>query len=70
MAPPELHKGNKRLSCVAKPPDVQTKRGKVPILESPGLLLGSEQGSLGFHVVFVLFNSLEKLLGRTRNSMR
>uniref|UniRef100_A0A674P1H0 Kinesin-like protein n=1 Tax=Takifugu rubripes TaxID=31033 RepID=A0A674P1H0_TAKRU len=28
VAPPELHKGNKRLSCVAKPPDVQTKRGK------------------------------------------
>ncbi|XP_056913919.1 kinesin-like protein KIF2C isoform X1 [Takifugu flavidus] len=28
VAPPELHKGNKRLSCVAKPLDMQTKRGK------------------------------------------
>lgn len=29
MAPVELNKGNKRLSCVIKPPDMQTKRGKV-----------------------------------------
>ncbi|XP_047444455.1 kinesin-like protein KIF2C isoform X2 [Mugil cephalus] len=28
VAPQELNKGNKRLSCVAKPPDMQTKRGK------------------------------------------
>ncbi|XP_051263193.1 kinesin-like protein KIF2C isoform X2 [Dicentrarchus labrax] len=28
VAPPELNKGNKRLSCVIKPPDVHTKRGK------------------------------------------
>lgn len=29
VAPQELNKGNKRLSCVVKPPDMQTKRGKV-----------------------------------------
>ncbi|XP_045908780.1 kinesin-like protein KIF2C isoform X1 [Micropterus dolomieu] len=28
VAPQELNKGNKRLSCVVKPPDMQTKRGK------------------------------------------
>ncbi|XP_063740977.1 kinesin-like protein KIF2C isoform X2 [Eleginops maclovinus] len=28
VAPPEMHKGSKRLSCVAKPPDIQPKRGK------------------------------------------
>ncbi|KAE8290938.1 Kinesin-like protein KIF2C Mitotic centromere-associated kinesin [Larimichthys crocea] len=28
VAPQELNKGSKRLSCVAKPPDMQTKRGK------------------------------------------
>ncbi|XP_008290749.1 kinesin-like protein KIF2C isoform X2 [Stegastes partitus] len=28
VAPQEINKGNKRLSCVVKPPDVQTKRGK------------------------------------------
>ncbi|XP_071347359.1 kinesin-like protein KIF2C isoform X2 [Trachinotus anak] len=28
VAPQELHKGNKRLSCVIKPPEMQTKRGK------------------------------------------
>ncbi|XP_026047147.1 kinesin-like protein KIF2A [Astatotilapia calliptera] len=28
VAPMELNKGNKRLSCVIKPPDMQTKRGK------------------------------------------
>ncbi|XP_014267746.2 kinesin-like protein KIF2C isoform X1 [Maylandia zebra] len=28
VAPVELNKGNKRLSCVVKPPDMQTKRGK------------------------------------------
>uniref|UniRef100_A0A3Q4HKS6 Kinesin-like protein n=1 Tax=Neolamprologus brichardi TaxID=32507 RepID=A0A3Q4HKS6_NEOBR len=28
VAPVELNKGNKRLSCVIKPPDMQTKRGK------------------------------------------
>ncbi|CAL8344472.1 unnamed protein product [Merluccius merluccius] len=28
MAPPDLNKGNKRLSCLAKPPDAQGKRGK------------------------------------------
>ncbi|KAI3374969.1 hypothetical protein L3Q82_021495, partial [Scortum barcoo] len=28
VAPQELNKANKRLSCVVKPPDVQTKRGK------------------------------------------
>lgn len=29
VAPQEQNKGNKRLSCVTKPTDVQTKRGKV-----------------------------------------
>lgn len=29
VAPVELNKGNKRLSCVIKPPDMQTKKGKV-----------------------------------------
>ncbi|XP_042283660.1 kinesin-like protein KIF2C isoform X1 [Thunnus maccoyii] len=28
VAPQEFNKGNKRLSCVIKPPDMQTKRGK------------------------------------------
>nr|XP_046264056.1 kinesin-like protein KIF2C isoform X2 [Scatophagus argus] len=28
VAPQEINKGNKRLSCVVKPPDMQTKRGK------------------------------------------
>ncbi|XP_034468951.1 kinesin-like protein KIF2C isoform X2 [Hippoglossus hippoglossus] len=28
VAPQELHKGNKRLSCVVKPPEMQTKKGK------------------------------------------
>nr|XP_019960428.1 PREDICTED: kinesin-like protein KIF2C isoform X2 [Paralichthys olivaceus] len=28
VAPQELNKGNKRLSCVIKPPEMQTKRGK------------------------------------------
>ncbi|TKS79878.1 Kinesin-like protein KIF2C [Collichthys lucidus] len=28
LAPQELNKGSKRLSCVVKPPDMQTKRGK------------------------------------------
>ncbi|XP_044075096.1 kinesin-like protein KIF2C isoform X2 [Siniperca chuatsi] len=28
VVPQELNKGNKRLSCVVKPPDMQTKRGK------------------------------------------
>uniref|UniRef100_I3JUF1 Kinesin-like protein n=1 Tax=Oreochromis niloticus TaxID=8128 RepID=I3JUF1_ORENI len=28
VAPVELNKGNKRLSCVIKPPDMQTKKGK------------------------------------------
>lgn len=29
VAPQELNKTNKRMSCVGKPPDMQTKRGKV-----------------------------------------
>ncbi|KAF0046979.1 hypothetical protein F2P81_000612 [Scophthalmus maximus] len=28
VAPPELNKGSKRLSCVIKPPEMQTKKGK------------------------------------------
>ncbi|CAJ1072203.1 kinesin-like protein KIF2C isoform X2 [Xyrichtys novacula] len=28
VAPPEINKGNKRLSCVNKPPEIHTKKGK------------------------------------------
>ncbi|XP_060940716.1 kinesin-like protein KIF2C [Limanda limanda] len=35
VAPQELNKGNKRLSCVIKPPEMQTKKGKFGEINRP-----------------------------------
>lgn len=75
VLPQELNKGNKRLSCVVKPPEMQTKKGKVSSLSSFGSIsmyiytyiseYKSEFTSASSPVVL----SLEKLLGQTRSSM-
>ena len=52
MAAPDLNKGNKRLSSVAKPLDVQTKRGKVGLFYSFYHIFWGECVYLGFCSIY------------------